>query len=58
MSALRFRLTDAASGVRDKINTIARISEVAQGEVQTRRGMVLEFLIIGLIAQEVLVAIH
>jgi hypothetical protein len=57
-AALRFRLQDAGASVRDKISMIARVSEISQSEVQTRRGTALELLVVLLIALEIVIAVR
>jgi hypothetical protein len=57
-AALRFRLPEAGTAVRDKINMVTRVSEVAQNEVQSRRGMAVELLVVLLIALEIVIAIR
>jgi hypothetical protein len=57
-AALRFRLIDAGASVREKLVMIARVAEMAQSEVQTRRAMAIELLVVLLIAFEILIAIR
>lgn len=56
-STKRFRLTDWQSNVTRKMNILAQVSTLLQGEINSRRSNVLEFIIIALIAYEVLMAI-
>jgi hypothetical protein len=53
----RFRIPDWQQNVTRKINTLARVSELLQGEINVQRGFMLEFVIIGLITFEVISAI-
>jgi hypothetical protein len=55
-AASRFRLTEADASVKEKIATISRVSEVLGHEIQTRRDLLLEGLVIVLIAFEVAMA--
>jgi hypothetical protein len=55
-TALRFRLSESSATVREKVEMIGRISEVLAHEIHSRRDLVLEFLVIALIAFEVVVA--
>jgi hypothetical protein len=55
-TAVRFRLNDARTSVREKIEMIDRVSEVLGHEIYTRRDLVLEILILLLIAIEIVIA--
>jgi len=55
-TAVRFRLPDAGTSVREKVEMIARVSEVLGHEIYARRDLVLEILVIVLIAIEVAIA--
>ncbi len=56
-AAVRFRIPEAGSAVREKIGMIGRVAEVVGREVQTRRDMALELLIILLIFLELVIAV-
>jgi hypothetical protein len=53
----RFRIPDWQQSVTRKMNTLARVSELLQGEINVQRGLMLEFVIIALIAFELISAI-
>lgn len=53
----RFRLSDWQSNVTRKMNILAQVSNLMQGEINSRRSNVLEFIIIVLIAYEILMAL-
>ncbi len=53
----RFRIPDWQQSVVRKTNVLARVSELLQGEINVQRGMLLEFIIIALIAFEIISAI-
>jgi hypothetical protein len=55
-TALRFRLAETSGSVREKLGTIARVSEALGHEIYARRDLVLELLVIVLIAVEVVIA--
>ncbi len=55
-TAVRFRLADAGTSVREKVEMIGRVSEVLGHEIYARRDLVLEILVILLIAIEVAIA--
>ena len=57
-AALRFRLSEAGSAVREKISMVARVADMLATQVQARRDFVLELLIFVLIAVELVVAIR
>jgi hypothetical protein len=54
----RFRLAEAHASVREKVETISRVSEVLGHEIHTRRDLLLETCVILLIAFEVLMAMR
>jgi len=53
----RFRLSDWQSNVTRKMNILAQVSNLLQGEINSRRSTILEFIIIILIAYEILMAV-
>ena len=53
----RFRLQDWESSIKHKMNLLARVSELLQGEVNVQRSFLMEVIIILLIAFEVISAI-
>jgi hypothetical protein len=53
----RFRLADWQQSVTRKLNLFTRVSELLQGELNVWRGHVLEFVVIFLIAFEIVSAI-
>lgn len=53
----RFRIHDWEQSIRHKMNLLARVSELLQGEVHNQRSLLLEVIVIILIAFEVLSAI-
>jgi hypothetical protein len=57
-AASRFRLAEAHASVREKVETISRVSEVLGHEIHTRRDLLLEVAVILLIAFEVLMAMR
>lgn len=56
-STKRFRLADWQSNVTRKMNILAQVSTLLQGEINSRRSNVLEFIIIVLIAYEIFMAL-
>jgi hypothetical protein len=56
-AARRFRLEEASSAVKEKIATLARVSEVFQAELAQRRGLLLETAVVLLIVLEVVLGI-
>jgi hypothetical protein len=52
-AAVRFRLEEASAGVRDKLGTLARVSEILQADITQRRGLLLEVAVVLLIILEV-----
>lgn len=54
----RFRIPDWQQSVTRKMNLFARVSELLQGEMNVRRGHMLELIIILLIAFEILSALR
>lgn len=56
-AAARFRLDDIAEGVRSKLATAARVSEVFEGELGHRRAVLLESAVVGLIVVEVVMGL-
>jgi hypothetical protein len=52
----RFRLTDWQQNITRKMNILAQVSNLLQGEVNSRRSFVLEMTIILLIAYEIIMA--
>jgi hypothetical protein len=57
-TAVRFRLAEAGASVREKVSVIDRAAEVLSHEIQGRRDLVLEVLVILLILLEVVLAIR
>jgi hypothetical protein len=57
-TALRFRLGETKAAVRDKLTLITRIAEGLGHEVQSRRDMLLEIMIVLLIAFEIVMALR
>jgi len=57
-AASRFRLAEADASVREKVETIGRVSEVLGHEIHTRRDLLLEGMVIVLIAFEVVMALR
>jgi hypothetical protein len=55
-AALRFRLPEAGASVREKVGMIARIAEAIGSDVQGRRDLAVELLILVLILIELFVA--
>ncbi len=53
----RFRVSDWQNSISRKMNILAQVSELLQGEVNTQRSMLLEIIIIVLIAFEVIYAL-
>jgi hypothetical protein len=53
----RFRVADWQGSISRKMNILAQVSELLQGEVNTQRSMLLEIIIIVLIAFEILYAL-
>jgi hypothetical protein len=56
-AAHRFRLEEASTAVREKMATLARVSEILQGEVAQRRGLLLETAVVLLIVLEVVLSL-
>jgi hypothetical protein len=56
-AARRFRLEEASSAVKEKIATLARVSEVFQAELAQRRGLLLEAAVVLLFVLEVVLGI-
>ena len=52
----RFRLVESRRAVREEIETLAKVTETFGGEVESRRGLFLEILVVILILIEVLKA--
>jgi hypothetical protein len=55
-AALRFRLADTRTSVREKVAIIDRLSEALGYEIHARRDLVLETLVVFLIALEIVIA--
>lgn len=53
----RFRLADWQNNITRKMNILAQVSNLLQGEINTRKGHVLEITIIALITYEILSAL-
>ncbi len=53
----RFRVADWQGSISRKMNILAQVSELLQGEVNTQRSMLLEIIIIVLIAFEIIYAL-
>lgn len=53
----RFRLSDWQSSVTRKMNILAQVSNLLQGEINNRRSHVMEIIIIVLISYEIVVAV-
>ena len=53
----RFRLDEISAGVRDKLGTLAKVSEIFQGEISHRRALVLEVIVVLLILIEVVLGV-
>jgi len=53
----RYRVADWQSSISRKMEILAQVSELLQGEINTQRSFVLEMIIIGLIAFEVIYAL-
>jgi hypothetical protein len=51
-AAQRFRLAEASEAVKEKIATLAQVSEVYQGQLSQRRGLLLETAVVVLIVLE------
>jgi alkylation response protein AidB-like acyl-CoA dehydrogenase len=56
-AASRFRLAEADASMKEKVETISRVSQVLRRETHTRRDLLLEVLVIVLIAFEVVMAL-
>ena len=56
-AALRFRLEEISLGVKEKLGTLARVSEIFQAEIAHRRGVVLESIVVVLIVIEVVLGL-
>ena len=55
-TSVRFRLAEAGASAREKVSMIDRVSEALGYEIHARRDLALEFLVILLIAIEVVIA--
>jgi hypothetical protein len=55
-AALRFRLAETRTSVREKVAIIDRLSEALGYEIHARRDLVLEMLVVFLIALEIVIA--
>lgn len=53
----KFRILDWENSITRKMNMLARVSELLQGEVHAERSLVLEFIVVVLISFEVFAAI-
>ncbi|MFN7685706.1 MAG: hypothetical protein ACK5QT_09890 [Oligoflexia bacterium] len=53
----RFRVPDWQGSISRKMEILAQVSELLQGEINTQRSLILEMIIIGLIAFEVIYAL-
>ena len=53
----RFRLDEISAGVRDKLGTLVKVSEIFQGEISHRRGLALEIVVVLLILIEVVLGV-
>lgn len=53
----RFRLAEISAGVRDKLGTLARVSEVFEAEIGHRRAVLLESTVVALIVLEVVLGL-
>jgi hypothetical protein len=53
----RFRVADWQSSISRKMEILAQVSELLQGEINTQRSMIMEIIIIGLIGFEVVYAL-
>jgi hypothetical protein len=56
-AARTFRLEEASEGVKEKLATLARVSEILQAELSQRRGLLLEVAVVVLIVIEVVVGL-
>jgi hypothetical protein len=56
-AAQRFRLDEASAAVKDKIGTLARVSEIFQAELAHRRNLLLEIAVVMLIVVEVVLSL-
>jgi hypothetical protein len=56
-AARRFRLEEASAAVKEKLATLARVSEILQAELTQRRGLLLEVAVVLLIVIEVVVGL-
>jgi uncharacterized Rmd1/YagE family protein len=56
-AAHRFRLEEASAAVKEKMATLARVSEILQGELAQRRGLLLEMAVVLLIVLEVILGL-
>ncbi len=56
-AAHRFRLDEASAGVKDKLATLARVSEILQGELASRRDLLLEVAVVLLIVLEIVLSV-
>jgi hypothetical protein len=55
-AAVRFRLAETRTSVREKVSIIDRLSEALGYEIHARRDLVLEMLVVFLIALEIVIA--
>jgi len=53
----RFRVPDWQGSISRKMEILAQVSELLQGEINTQRSLILEMIVIGLIAFEVVYAL-
>ena len=56
-AARRFRLEEASAGVKEKLGTLARVSEIFQADLAQRRGLLLEVAVVLLIVLEVVLGV-
>jgi hypothetical protein len=56
-AAARFRIPEATVALRQKLDAVARSAEVLNGHVQTRRGQLLEMLVVALVLVEMVLAL-
>jgi len=56
-AAHRFRLEEASAAVREKLATLARVSEIFQADLAQRRGLLLEVAVVLLIVLEVVLGL-
>lgn len=55
-AAERLRIAEASASVQQKLDTLSRSAEALHGHVETRRGVLLEVLVVLLIALEIVLA--